>query len=305
MSSVLAPLVVSAGPELARVQHRLAVGVQCVDMRSGQPLLAPLQVRLLAIGPLRAELALQPKGNGRYSLPDAGAFARLWDRCTRPDDPLPRTLDLLVHEALPGSLAHPATEADTAHRTGPRRVLMTLAETTPALPTPGFRPRPLPGRESTLTWRLFAGPNHGHDGSATVLRGQVQLGTSAADARPARWARLVATRGSAVLGHTQADERGEYALLLRYPAGLLAPATPSAADAQIELHIAARRSPPPHRQPFDDLSAEPAGAVSSEAPTLPELLNLPAAYDRRVQLPRTVVFGRINGGPEYQHLLPP
>ncbi len=292
-------LLVSAGPELARVGHRLAVGVQCVDALSGQPLLVPLQVRLLALGPLAAGLALQAKGEGRYSLPDAGAFARLWDRCTRLDDPLPRTLDLLVHETLPGPQAH---EADAPHRAGPRRVLMNLAETTPALPTPGFRPRPLPGRESTFTMRLFPGPNHGFDASATVLRGRVQLGTSAADARPARWARLVATRGSAVLGHTQADERGEYALLLRYPAGLLAPATPSPADAQIELHIAARRNPPAHSAPFDDLSAEPAAVVALEGPPLADL---PTAYDRRVSVARSLVFGRINSGPAYEHLLPP
>lgn len=292
-------LLISAGPELARVQHRLAVGVQCIDALSGQPLLAPLQLRLLALGPLAAGLLLQPKGEGRYSLPDAGAFARLWDRCTRLDDPLPRTLDLLVHETLPSPAA---TEAEAPHRAGPRRVLMSLAETEPALPTPGFRPRPRPGRESTLALRLFPGPNHGFDASATVLRGRVQLGTSAANARPARWARIVATRGSAVLGHTQADERGEYALLLRYPAGLLAPATPSPADAQIDVHIAARRNAPLHRGPFDDLSPEPASVASLDP--LP-LADLPAAYDRRVTVARTVVFGATNSGPAHEHLLPP
>ncbi|KPF49975.1 hypothetical protein IP87_13565 [beta proteobacterium AAP121] len=292
-------LLLSAGPELARVQHRLAVGVQCVDALSGQPLLAPLQVRLLAIGPLAADLLLQPKGDGRYSLADAGAFARLWDRCTRLDDPLPRTLDLLVHENLPGAAA---TEGEAPHRSGPRRVRMDLAETAPALPAPGFRPRPRPGRESSLALRLFPGPNHGFDASATVLRGRVQLGTGAADARPARWSRLVAMRGSAVLGHTQADERGEYALLLRYPAGLLAPNTPSPADAQIEVHIAARRNPPPHERPFDDLSAEPAHVVALDAPPPTDW---PAAYDRRVTVARTVVFGGPNSGPAHEHLLAP
>jgi Asp-tRNA(Asn)/Glu-tRNA(Gln) amidotransferase A subunit family amidase len=83
---------------------------------------------------------------------------------------------------------------------------------------------------------------------------------------------------------------------------LLAPATPSPADAQIELHIAARRNPPPHSAPFDDLSAEPAAVVALEGPPLADL---PAAYDRRISVARSLVFGRINSGPAYEHLLPP
>ena len=292
-------LAVRLGPELSRVQHRLAVGVQCVDPLTGRPLLAPLRVRLLTLGPLVAHIDLQPKGGGRYALVDAGAFARLWDRCTRPGAVLPRTLDLLAHEAL----ATPrTTEGELPHRVGPRRVTMNLVETAPAAPDPAFRPRPLPSRANTLTLRLHPGPGHPFDGSGTLLRGRVRLGSSEANARPARWARLVASKGAAVLGMAQADERGEFALLLRYPAGLLAPATPSAADAQIDLLVAARRTPPPHSFPFDDLSPEPAAVVAADADPLAEL---PAAYDRRVTVPRTLVFGRLNGGPDYDFLLAP
>ena len=35
------------------------------------------------------------------------------------------------------------------------------------------------------------------------------------------------------------------------------------------------------------------------------LADLPAAYDRRVTVARTVVFGATNSGPAHEHLLPP
>ncbi len=292
-------LAVSLGPELARVQHRLALGVQCVEALTGRPLLAPLRLTLLRLGPLEAGLELQPKGGGRYSLVDTGRFAVLWNRCTEPGRTLPRGVDLLAHEGPPRV---PLRESEQPHQHGPRRVAMTLAETVPPAPDPLFRPRPLPGRDNLLTLRLFPGPNYPHAGGGTLLRGRVRLGTNEADAKPARWARLVAMKGASLLGCTQADERGEFALLLRYPAGLLAPATPHASDGQIDLHVAARRTPPAHVTAFDDLSPEPAAVVAADANPLAEL---PASYDRRVAVQRTLVFGRTHSGADFDFLLAP
>ncbi len=290
-------LVVTLGAEMSRVQHRLAVGVQVVDTLSGRPLLAPLHVRLLQIGPLQAELPLLSKGGGRYSLADTGAFARLWDRTTEPGRLLPRTLDLIAHEAKPGRRWHEVREGELPHRHGPRRVRLQLDETLDP------RPRPAASRANTLVMRLFPGPAYPFDGGATLLRGRVQLRQPPPLAPlPARWARLVATKGGRVVGATQADERGEYALLLRYPAGLLAPATPAATDGDIQLHVAARSAPPAHRQPFDDLSTElgPVAALDTDP-----LADMPANYDLSVTLPRTLNLGRPHSGPDYDFLLPP
>jgi hypothetical protein len=212
-----------------------------VDALTQRPLLQPLRVRLLAIGPLKADLDLQAKGSGRYSLVDAGAFARLWNRTTEPGRLLPRTLDLRLTELAPD-------EASAAHRASPRRLSLDLIET--AAP----RPRPAPERGNAPTVRLWPGPAYAFDGGATLLRGRVQRNT--AGQPPARWARLIATRAGRVVGMAQADERGEYALALRYPAGLLAPTSPSASDGDVRLDVFARSTPPPHDKPFDDLSAE-------------------------------------------------
>lgn len=292
-------LAVSLGPELARVQHRIALGVQCLDALTGRALLAPLQLRLLKIGPLQADLPLLDKGGGRYSLVDAGAFARLWNRCTEPGNELPRTLDLLLHEALPGPRS---SEGELPHRHGPRRVAMTLAETVPDAPDPAFRPRPAASRANVLQLRVWPAAAYPFDGAGTLLRGRVRLGSGQADARPARWARVIASKGAALLGAAQADERGEFALLVRYPAGLLAPDTPHADDGQIDLTVAARRTPPPHAAPFDDLTAETAAVVATDTDPLADL---PADYDRRVTVPHTLVFGRVHSGPDLDFLLAP
>jgi hypothetical protein len=178
---------------------------------------------------------------------------------------------------------------------------MVLAETAPDEPDPDFRPRPRPSRANTLVLRLFPGPAYSFTGGGTLLRGRVQTGL-ADDPQPARWARLVARKGTALLGAAQADERGEYALLLRYPPGLLAPATPSPNDGRINLTVAARSDPGAHESPFDDLASEPAAVVAVDANPL---ANLPAGYDLRTTVQRTVVFGRVHSGPDLDFLLPP
>jgi hypothetical protein len=280
---------VELGPELSQVQHRIALGVQCVEALTGRPLLAPLRLTLKTIGPLAANLPLQAKGGGRYSLVDAGAFARLWNRCTEPGRLLPRTLDLLAHEDV-------ASEDLAPHRHGPRRVLITLASTAEA------RPRPAASRQNTFQLRLFPGPSYPFDGGATLLRGRVQLPDPPRAPKPARWARLVAVKAGRVVGATQADERGEYALLLRYPAGLIAPATPHVDDGAIELRVAARGAPPAHQLPFDDLAAEDVALAALDADPW---ANLPAGYDRRRIVARTLQLGRPHSGPDFDFLLAP
>lgn len=275
-------LLISAGAEMSRVQHRLGVGMQLLDQLTGRALLAPLRVRLLAIGTVRHELALQPKGNGRYSLADAGEFARLWSAAAAP-----RMLDLLVHEARGGQALPP--EAELPHAHGPRRVSALLLEA---------GGRPAPRRENLLQLALMPGPAYPFLGGATLLRGRVQRQT-ADGPQPARWARLVAFKNGRLLGSTQADERGDYALLLRYPPGLLAPATPSASDGEIELRIAARDAPPAHRLPFDDIEPEPLATLDHPDPWAA----LPAAYGLRVTLPRTLSLGQSHSGPAFDFVL--
>jgi hypothetical protein len=282
-------MLLSLGPEMSRVQSRMALGVQCLDALNGRPCLQALSVRLLSLGPLTANLELQAKGGGRFSLAFSGRFAQLWRRTTEPGRLLPRDLDLLVHEQA-------ASEASAAHRVGPRRLSVQLALSANA------RPLPLAGSANTFNLRLLAGPNHPFDGGATLLRGRVRLGTNETNARAARWARLVAVKGGRLLGFAQADERGEYALLLRYPAGLLAPASPHADDGDISLTVAARRAPPAHTTPFDDLSPEPAVLAALDADPL---ANLPAAYNRRVTVARSLRLGASHSGPDFDFLLAP
>ena len=278
----MSALLVSLGAELSRVQHRLGVGIQLLDQLTGRALLAPLRVRLLGIGTQRRELDLQPKGNGRYSLADSGEFARLWNATTAP-----RTLDLLVHEARPGQPQAP--EAELPHAHGPRRVQALLLEADE---------RPAPRRENLLQLALMPGPAYPFLGGATLLRGRVQRQT-ADGPQAARWARLVAFKNGRLLGSSQADERGDYALLLRYPPGLLAPATPSASDGEIELRVAARGTPPPHRLPFDDIEPEQLAGLDAPDPWAA----LPAAYGLRVTLPRTLSLGQSHSGPAFDFVL--
>lgn len=278
-------LALSLGPELERIEHFIAVGVQVVDALTARPLLVPLRARLLAIGPLAANLDLQPKGGGRYSLVDAGAFARLWNRTTEPGRLLPRGLDLLLREDA-------FDEAGAPHRASPRRLSLQLLKT--AAP----RPRPAPDRANAPTVRLWPGAAYAFDGGATLLRGRVRRNT--AGQPPARWARIVATRGGRVLGMAQADERGEYALAIRYPAGLLAPTSPHASDGDVQLDVFARAVPPAHRMPFDDLSAEPAAVAAADTDPIADR---PAAYGLQATVARRLVFGRPHSGPDFDFLL--
>lgn len=278
-------LVISLGPELERIEHFIAVGLQVVDALTTRPLLVPLRVRLLAIGPLKADLDLQAKGSGRYSLVDAGAFARLWNRTTEPGRLLPRTLDLLLREES-------FDEATAPHRASPRRLSLDLLET--AAP----RPRPAPDRANAPTVRLWPGAAYAFDGGATLIRGRVRR--NRAGQPPARWARIVATRAGRVLGMAQADERGEYALALRYPAGLLAPGSPSGSDGDVQIDVFARSAPPAHLKPFDDLSAEPALVAASDTDPI---ANRPAAYDLQASAPRRLNFGQLHSGPNFDFLL--
>lgn len=278
-------LAISLGTEMERIEHFIAVGLQVVDALTARPLLVPLRVRLLTLGPLVANLDLQAKGGGRYSLVDRGAFARLWDRTTEPGRLLPRGLDLLLHEEA-------SAEALAPHRASPRRLGLQLLETGAA------RPRPAPDRANAPTVRLWPGAAYAFDGGATLLRGRVRRNT--AGQAPARWARVIASRGGRVLGMAQADERGEYALALRYPAGLLAPASPAASDGDVRLDVFARSAPPAHKKPFDDLSVEPAGVAAADSDPVADR---PAAYDRQATVTRRLVFGRSHSGPDFDFLL--
>lgn len=273
----MSELLLSLGAEMSRVQHRLGVGLQLIDALNGRPLAMPMDVSLRGIGPLPAfRLALQAKGEGRYSLADASEFARRWSAATAP-----RMLDLWIHE--------PGSEAQSPHALGPRRVQATLLEA---------GGRPAPRRENLLRIPLLPGPAYPFPAGATLVRGRVQRQT--ADGRlPARWARLHAFKNGRLLASSQADERGDYALLLRYPPGLLAPATPAASDGEIELRIAARGAPPAHHDPFDDLEPEPLVDLD----TLDPWAALPAAYGLRVTLPRTLSLGRSHSGPDFDVLL--
>ncbi len=275
----MSALLVSLGAELSRVQHRLGVGLQLLDALSGRPLVTPMAVSLRGIGSLPAfRLALQAKGEGRYSLADAGEFARHWSAAAAP-----RVLDLWMHEAGNGS------EAQRPHALGPRRVQALLLED---------GGRPAPRRENLLRIPLLPGPAYPFPAGATLVRGRVRRQTTDGPL-PARWARLHAFKSGRLLGSTQADERGDYALLLRYPPGLLAPATPSTGDGEIELRIAARDAPPVHQDPFDDLEPEPLAALEALDPWAA----LTAAYGLRVTLPRALSLGRSHSGPDFDFLL--
>lgn len=274
----MSALAISLGAELSRVQHRLGVGLQLIDALSGRPLATTMDVSLRGIGLLPAfRLALQPKGEGRYSLADAGEFARRWTAAAAP-----RRLDLWIREAG-------GSEAQCLHALGPRRVQATLLEADG---------RPAPRRENLLRIPLLPGPAYPFPAGATLVRGRVQRQT-ANGPLPARWARLHAFKNGRLLASSQADERGDYALLLRYPPGLLAPTTPAAGDGEIELRVAARGAPPDPHEPFDDLEPEPLVDLDLPDPWAA----LPAAYGLRVTLPRTLSLGRSHSGPDFDVLL--
>jgi hypothetical protein len=285
------------GPRLSTLGHRLAIGVQCIDALTGRPADTPLKVRIATLGPLTADFELEGKGGGRYALRDAGKLARLWDRTTQPGAVLPRTIDLRVHEASSGG------EGAAPHRYMPRRVTLALTETPPpAPPVPGFRPRPLAAPANGFVVRLWPGPAYPFDGGGTVVRGCVRRGANVETAPRVRWPRVIATKGARVVGVAHGDERGEYTLLVRYPAGLISPLAPAAADAQVTLTAYGRSAAPAHSVPFDDLAAEPAAVAAADADPIADL---PAAYNRQVAVARTLAFGAVQRGPDFELLLPP
>jgi hypothetical protein len=285
------------GPRLSTLEHRLAIGVHCIDALTGRSVEVPLGVRISTLGPLVADLELEGKDGGRYALRDAGKLARLWDRTTQPGALLPRSIDLHVHER-----SH-SGEATAPHRYMPRRVTLALTETPlPVPPVPGFRPRPLPSPVNGFTVRLWPGPAYPFDGGGTLVRGCVRRGANAQTAQRVRWPRVIATKGARVVGVAHGDERGEYALLLRYPAGLMSPLLPAADDAQVTLTAYGRSAPPVHTAPYDDLAAELSAVVAADASPVADL---PAPYNRQVAVARTLVFGAVQRGPDFELLLPP
>ena len=82
----------------------------------------------------------------------------------------------------------------------------------------------------------------------------------------------------------------------------MSPLLPAADDAQVTLTAYGRSAPPVHTAPYDDLAAELSAVVAADASPVADL---PAPYNRQVAVARTLVFGAVQRGPDFELLLPP
>ena len=234
---------------LARVLHRLALGVECLDaiigrrVRTDVAVGREVDVRLLprGFGPEWPCVSLESKGIGRSQI----------------------RFDVTTPEAVRLRLVDPQRRFVARRFDLPLWKLDEILGadgTPPVVPAASriLRPWLWPGSAAELPWGM------------TVIRGAVRTGDV-----PVRWARLAAVRhADAVVGHGHADERGEF-LIVVTDTGSLPPPAPSILD--IDLRVSA---PDPATapavdpdDPYADLVVEPLTRPSN--PPLPVELDNP------------------------------
>ncbi len=208
----------------AHVGHRLALGLQCVDALTRQPLLAPLTCDLEGIGVRPLNLRCELHGHGRHALRHAGTLAKTLARAHGLGEAT------AFHVRCYGRrrpLAEGYRRDDDPRLYVPRRLSL----------TPRLRNGVPPANRDNIrvAW-LWPGAAYPLPANATALRGRVRRGPDLAHASDVAWARLVVTRATAAppdfaaetpvaWGH--GDDRGEFLVPLgarAVPGGVLLPA---------------------------------------------------------------------------------
>lgn len=208
----------------ARVGHRLALGLECVDALTRQPVLAPITCDLEGIGARLLAVRGEAHGHGRHALRHAGALAKTLARAHALGEP---TAFHVRCYGRRGPHAGDYRRDDDPRLYVPRRLSL----------TPSLRDGVPPANRDNirLTW-LWPGAAYPLPANTTALRGRVRRGPDLAHATDVAWARLVVTRATAAppdfaaetpvaWGH--GDDRGEFLVPLgagAVPGGALLPA---------------------------------------------------------------------------------
>jgi hypothetical protein len=245
------------------VLHRLALGVECLDALVDRLVLTSVRVGRQAPGrvlprpldPTWPCLDLERSGPARFKLRHHGLMPA--ELTVRVDDPTRRYVPRRF-------TVHPWPVAALDETNGQPYV---------------------PVRSRLLRTWLWPGSAYPLPRGTTVIRGRVVH-----DARPARWARLVAMGPTGqVAGRAHADDRGEFVLVVTDP-----DQNPLQSTIAVDVRVVASKTPAPV-DPLDrcaDLVVEDV-ARSSVPPTPAELDNdvlrgvaLPSGYVANTHAPR-------------------
>lgn len=303
-------IVVTLGPHLATIRHRIAIGLVCVDAVNDRPVPAAMTARLLRLGTTFLDLPFDEHGAGHFALRFAGKLEAIWRR--KIENGLSTTLDIRVSESpRPGPKGAPA--AYPLQYIG-RRFTLELARD--AVPAPNTKP--IPTVDNVFRVPLWRGPAAGVPTGLTVLRGRCVY-TPAVDGVPVPYARVFATTPPAeangdiadVRGAAFCDARGDYVMILG--GGLLAPAVQTMVT---RVRLTARGYPMatpaagdeyPRNNDFWNLPIETQTAAL--APPADILKRLPASFTKNADAgtpDRTVEIrvGAEHSGPEFDLTFP-
>jgi hypothetical protein len=205
----LPPLAPANTVEVARLRHRLALGLHWTDALAGTVAQGQWHALLEKVGPYPVNLAFDNHGGARHALRNAGLLHKRFvlaaeggdARCAVRVYAAPRRLHAAYERALDSRLYVP------------RRIRFTPAVdgNEPAATVANIR-RP---------W-LWPGAAYPLPGNATAVRGRVLRGPDLASAQAVPWARIVATVPASVTvfgdaqpaGYAHGDDRGEFVLAL-------------------------------------------------------------------------------------------
>lgn len=279
--------------EVARVGHRLAMGVQCFDALTQRPL-EPLGgpdvvAELRAVG-TRAHLQrLEPHTQARHALRHEGRYARLLARAVE-------LADSTSHELYLYGTRH-RQAGDYSTDNDPRRFVPRRLACTPVLAA-GLPPATTANARQAWLW---PGAAYLLPGRTTALRGRIRRDQGGGLQAPVPWARVVATRPGAgdpdfatetALAWAHGDDRGEFLLVLGNAAASGAAALPP----QVSVHVWVFLPPPlPAFDPADPLASLPLEDGGTEVDS--ELLRgrtVPAGYAPQAVRAASLPLGEVH-----------
>lgn len=201
--------------EVARVGHRLALGVQWIDALTQLPVESPAGAAWLsdleAIGTRPITQRFEAHSQGRSAIRHAGRYRKLLDHVVAEGDPLAHAVQ--AFGARDARLAHYATGQD------PRRYVPRRVAFTPVLAS-GVPPASV---VNTRTAWLWPGAAYPLPSRSTGLRGRIRREVSPGVNATVPWARVIVTRAGAgpanfnteaQIGWAHGDDRGEFLLVL-------------------------------------------------------------------------------------------
>ena len=232
--------------DVARVGHRLALGVQWIDALTLQPVESPAGAAWLsdleAIGERPRPQRFEAHSQGRQAIRHAGAYRKLLDHTVAEGDPLAHAVR--AFGARDARLAHYAAGHD------PRRYVPRRVAFTPVLAS-GVPPASV---VNTRTAWLWPGAAYALPSRSTGLRGGIRREVSPGVHAAVPWARVIATRAGAgpanfatetQIGWAHGDDRGEFLLVLGNSAVSGAAALPAVLNLNVWVFL------PPALPAFD------------------------------------------------------